>query len=32
MLFSRADSIRTKLLSCALAVKLVAARKAGKIK
>lgn len=32
MLFSRADSIRTKLLSCALAVKLVMARKAGKIK
>ncbi len=32
MLFSRADSLRTKLLSCALAVKLVMARKAGKIK
>jgi len=32
MLFSRADSLRTKLLSCALAVKLVAARNAGKIK
>ncbi len=32
MLYSRADSLRTKLLSCALAVKIVAARQAGKIK
>ena len=31
MLFSRADSLRTKLLSCALALKIVAARKEGKI-
>ncbi|MCL9684681.1 bifunctional enoyl-CoA hydratase/phosphate acetyltransferase [Legionella maioricensis] len=29
---SRADSLRTRLLSCALAVKIVAARNAGKIK
>ena len=32
MLFSRDDSLRKKLLSCALAVKLVMARQAGKIK
>lgn len=32
ILASRADSLRTRLLSCALAVKMVAARKAGKIK
>ena len=32
ILVSRADSIRTRLLSCALAVKIAAARKAGKIK
>jgi len=32
MLFSRADSLRTKLLSCALAVKISVARKEGKIK
>ena len=29
---SRADSLRTRLLSCALAVRITAARKAGKIK
>ncbi|QRN03038.1 bifunctional enoyl-CoA hydratase/phosphate acetyltransferase [Legionella sp. MW5194] len=32
ILTSRADSLRTRLLSCALAVKMAAARKAGKIK
>ncbi|HBD9275135.1 TPA: bifunctional enoyl-CoA hydratase/phosphate acetyltransferase [Legionella pneumophila] len=32
ILVSRADSIRTRLLSCALAVKIAAARKAGIIK
>jgi len=32
ILASRADSLRTRLLSCALAVKVSAARKAGKIK
>ncbi|HHI9467124.1 TPA: bifunctional enoyl-CoA hydratase/phosphate acetyltransferase [Legionella anisa] len=32
ILVSRADSLRTRLLSCALAVKMAAARKAGKIK
>lgn len=32
MLFSRADSLRTRLLSCALAVKMVMARKEGIIK
>ncbi|CEK11556.1 bifunctional enoyl-CoA hydratase/phosphate acetyltransferase [Legionella hackeliae] len=32
ILTSRADSLRTRLLSCALAVKISAARKAGKIK
>ena len=32
VLFSRADSLRTKLLSCALAVKISVARKEGKIK
>ncbi|CAM3018054.1 MULTISPECIES: bifunctional enoyl-CoA hydratase/phosphate acetyltransferase [Legionella] len=32
ILVSRADSIRTRLLSCALAVKIAAARKAGTIK
>ncbi|KTD13258.1 phosphate acetyltransferase [Legionella jamestowniensis DSM 19215] len=32
ILVSRADSLRTRLLSCALAVKMSAARKAGKIK
>lgn len=32
VLTSRADSLRTRLLSCALAVKMAAARKAGKIK
>lgn len=32
ILTSRADSLRTRLLSCALAVKMSAARKAGKIK
>ncbi|WP_392536717.1 bifunctional enoyl-CoA hydratase/phosphate acetyltransferase [Legionella sp. 227] len=32
ILVSRADSLRTRLFSCALAVKLAAARKAGKIK
>ncbi|MCL5272778.1 MAG: bifunctional enoyl-CoA hydratase/phosphate acetyltransferase [Gammaproteobacteria bacterium] len=32
ILASRADSLRTRLLSCAVAVKIAAARKAGKIK
>lgn len=32
ILTSRADSLRTRLLSCALAVKIARARKAGKIK
>ncbi|KTD42491.1 bifunctional enoyl-CoA hydratase/phosphate acetyltransferase [Legionella quateirensis] len=32
ILASRADSLRTRLLSCAVAVKISAARKAGKIK
>jgi len=32
ILTSRADSLQTRLLSCAVAVKIVAARKAGKIK
>ena len=32
ILFSRADSLRTRLLSCAVAVKIVQARHAGKIK
>ena len=32
ILFSRADSLRTRLLSCALAVKIAAARHEGKIK
>ncbi|KTC66266.1 bifunctional enoyl-CoA hydratase/phosphate acetyltransferase (plasmid) [Legionella adelaidensis] len=32
ILTSRADSLRTRLLSCALAIKMAAARKAGKIK
>jgi phosphate acetyltransferase len=32
ILTSRADSLRTKLLSCALAVKIATARRAGKIK
>lgn len=32
ILFSRADSLRTRLLSCALAVKMTAARHEGKIK
>lgn len=32
MLFSRADSVRTRLLSCALAMKMVVARRAGVIK
>lgn len=32
MLFSRADSLRTRLLSCAIAVKIAQARKLGKLK
>jgi len=32
ILTSRADSLRTKLLSCALAVKIATARRNGKIK
>ncbi|NYQ85993.1 phosphate acyltransferase, partial [Escherichia coli] len=32
ILASRADSLRTRLLSCAVATKIAAARKAGKIK
>lgn len=32
ILFSRSDSLRTKILSCALAIKMIEAKKTGKIK